>query len=264
MPLLFPTNYPDLKAASWDSHLMNGSGPVDELFTDMARCYSDEIELLASQQPSDHNDSISHRQHRLADYVMVLLLRATLPAPVLQQFLERASADVRRRAMGFVGRDIAGPTADIPAEVRARGMAYFESRLAAAANSADVSRFREELSAIGLWLYHAAVDELWLCEQVLAMTSLGLVPATEYTTINWLEKVATRHPDRAIKVLLGLIRIVGTKLSAFTGQESTLKAILTAGVATGKVETLQRVREIKGTLDSIGVWLELDLDPPKT
>jgi hypothetical protein len=264
MALLFPTNDPDLRVASWDSHLRNGSGPVDGLFTDMAQSYSDEIELLAINQPSHHNDGISHRQRRLADYVMVLLLHGTLPAPILQQFLDRASADVRRHAMGFVGRDISRPAAEIPAEVRARGMAYFESRLAAAATSANVSRFREELSAIGLWLYHAAVDEVWLCDQVLAMTSIGLAPATEYTTINWLEKVATRHPDRAVMILLGLIKVAGTKPSAFTGQESALKAILTVGVATDTVEALQRVREIKGILDSIGVWLELDLDPPKT
>ena len=264
MALLFPTNDPDLRAASWDAHLRNGSGPVDGLFTDMAQSYSDEIELLAVNQPSDNNKDISHGQRRLADYVMVLLLQGTLPAPVLQKFLDRASADVRRHAMGFVGRDISRPAAEIPAEVRARGMAYFESRLAAAATSADVSRFREELGAIGLWLYHAAVDEFWLCDQLLAMTSIGLAPTTEYTTINWLEKVATRHPDRAVKILLGLIKVAGTRPSAFTGQESALKAILAIGVAKGTLETVQSVHEIKGILDSIGVWLELDVDPPKS
>jgi len=264
MASLFPTDDADLRGASWDSHLRNGSGPVDGLFTDMAQSYSDEIELLATNQPSDRNDGISHRQRRLADYLMVLLLHGTLPAPVLQQFLDRASADVRRHAMGFVGRDISRPAAEIPAEVRARGMAYFESRLAAATTSTNASRFREELGAIGLWLYHAAVDELWLCNQVLAMTRIGLAPATEYTTINWLEKVATRHPDRAVEILLGLIKVTGTKPSAFTGQELALKAILAIGVAKGTGESLQSVREIKGILDSIGVWFELDLDPPKT
>ena len=96
------------------------------------------------------------------------------------------------------------------------------------------------------------------------MTSIGLAPATEYTTINWLEKVATRHPDRAIKVLLGVIKVAGTRPSAFMGQEFSLKSILAIGVAKGTVDSLQNVREIKGILDSIGVWLELELDPPKT
>jgi hypothetical protein len=47
----------------------------------------------------------------------------------------------------------------------------------------------------------ATVDEEWLCEQLLRMLAAGFVPTDAYSVVEWLEKIAPRHIDRAVEVM---------------------------------------------------------------
>ena len=49
------------------------------------------------------------RNHRLADYLMVLFVNDALPELLLQQFLDKAPAAARQNAIKFIGQQIGAP-----------------------------------------------------------------------------------------------------------------------------------------------------------
>src|SRR4029077_3571714 len=103
-----------------------------------------------------HRDLRDLYQDRLADYILLLHLWGMLPEDLLELFLERAAPEVRRHAMWFVGNQVS--SVDAPHDVKARGLAYSEHRLAEAANSGNPDAYRSELGAISQWCFHAQVD----------------------------------------------------------------------------------------------------------
>jgi hypothetical protein len=194
---LFPKDDDSLRDAAWRSHLMNDQGPVRELMSDLEACYFEEIDRLSSPETSPGYDDRNIRKRRFASYVMVLVLEDAATEGMIQRFVERAPASIRRGAMWFVGGEVSKPLSAVPEDARRRGLDYWEQRLRAA-TTADRSQYREEFGAISHWCFLGVVDELWLCDQLLAMTKIGLAPSDWHGISEWLQKVASRHVDRAV------------------------------------------------------------------
>jgi hypothetical protein len=260
MSAIFPIDDPALRDAAWRSHLMNDGGPIGELMPELEACYSEEIARLSSHGEETARDRQDNRRTRFASYVMVLVLLDFMPEPLLESFHRHAAPGVRRRAMWFVGEEISRPAADVSDEVRRRGLAYWETRLTAATASGKASDYAEELGAISQWCYRGVVDELWLCSQLLAITKIGIAPGDGHGVIDWLQKVSTRHLDRAVEVLLGIIKAPQAERWIFMTSQGGIYAILSEG-RSGTPETIERVREAVSYLASLGQTGYLDLDP---
>ena len=261
MPALFPADDHDLRAAAWYSHLKNDEGPISELTPELKNCYFEEVAGLSRDSDTTDGDDRHFRQQRFASYVMGLMLRGIVPEPLLQQFESHASADLRRHAMWFVGNEVSRPPSDIPEAARARGLAYWERRLAAATLSTQRSDYREELGMISHWCFHGVVDELWLSDQLLAMFQIGLAPRNGHSTVEWLRNLAMRHVDRAVEVLWGLIRCSSVEPWAYISNEAPIRFVLSEGRAKGTPETLARVGEAVSYLATVGGSAFMDLDP---
>ena len=108
--------------------------------------------------------------------------------------------------MWFLGNQVTLPAEDLPGEMRRRGQAYWEMRLAAATASSNPEDYRQELGVIDHWCFHGVLDELWLADQLLGMLGIGLVPSNGCHTVEWLAKLVVQHVDRAVEVLLGLVQ----------------------------------------------------------
>ena len=54
--------------------------------------------------------------------------------------------------MWFAGNQVS--SAEVPDPVKARGLAYWESRLAEAISSGNLDAYRSELGVIGQWCFH--------------------------------------------------------------------------------------------------------------
>jgi hypothetical protein len=262
MVALFPANDDALRDAAWRSHLMHDRGPVRELMPDLEACYIEEIDRLSVPTTSPNDNDRNVRQRRFASYVMVLVLEGAATEGMLERFISRAPGSIRRAAMWYVGGEISKPLSAVPEDARQRGIAYWERRLAAATAASDRSQHREELGAISHWCFLGVVDELWLCDQLIAMARIGLAPSDPHGITEWLQKVAAQHVDPAVEVLLGLIRTASVESWAYVAGQGAIRFILTEGRDKGTPETINRVSEAVNHLASLGEASYLDLDPP--
>ncbi len=252
MPALFPADDHGLRDATWYSHLKNDGGPISEVTPQLLDCYLDEAIGLSNNSDTTDGSDRHFRQERFATYVMVLMLRGILPESLLEQFEAHASADLRRHAMWFVGNEVSRPTSEIPDDARARGLAYWERRLAAARSSTRRSDYSEELGMISHWCFHGVVDELWLSDQLLAMFETGLAPRNGHGTVEWLQKLAARHIDRAVEVLWSLVRCSGVEWWTYISNQGPIRFVLSEGRAKGTPETVLRVGEAVSYLATVG------------
>jgi hypothetical protein len=262
MPALFPPDDHDLRNAAWYSHLKNDGGPISDLLPELQDCYLEEAAQLSNNTVATDGSDRHFRQERFATYVMVLVLYGIIPEPLLEQFELRASANLRRHAMWFVGNEISRPSTEIPDDARARGLSYWERRMAAATTATKRSDYDEELGTISHWCFHGVVDELWLSDQLLAMFEIGLAPRNGQGTVEWLEKLATRHVDRAVEVLWSLIRCSGVERWTYMTNQAPIRFVLGEGRDKGTPETVARVREAVSYLATVGGSGFMDLDPP--
>jgi len=230
-----------------------------ELMADLRGCYADEIERLAGNvEEPDH----TFRQESLADHVVLLYLWGVFPDDPLERFWHNAPMQVRQHAMWFLGQQLQRAAEQLPVEVRDRGFSYWERRLAAAKKSADPDSFREELGCIGQWCFGGNIDELWLSDQMIAMLEAGFVPANAFNVVEWLEKIATRHVDRAVELIKLLLADPRVDKWAYLTQRDPIRAVLNEGRVNGTAETIARVGEVVSYLASIGETGYLDLVPP--
>jgi len=241
---------------------MNDRGPVTALMPEFGPCYAEEIARLAGNAASEGERDF--RGQRLAEYVMVLVLAGVMPPSLLQQFLQRAPAGLRRQAIWFLGNQVSLPAKDMPDEMRRRGQAYWEMRLAAATGSSNPDDYGWELGVIDHWCYHGMLDELWLADQLLGMLAIGLVPTNGYHTIEWLAKLTVSHVDSAVEVLLGLVQHADKSRWIYVTNQTPIRIILSEGRDRGSQETAGRVSRIVSHLASLGDPSYLDLDLPRS
>jgi hypothetical protein len=257
---LFPTDNDSLRRAAWRAHLGHDGGPLRDFVAELHDCYAADIALLGSDQAD--KDFRDFYQDRLADYLMVLNLGDNLPEDLLEQFWRDAPEGVRQHAMWFVGIQVSKPSSEVPDEIKARGRAYWERRLAAAMASNQPDSYRRELGVIGQWCFHGQVDEAWLCDQLLSMLRTGFAPTDAFSVVEWLRNISPRHIDRAVEVMAALLRHPRVDQWAYMTQREPIRAVLSEGLARGTPETIRRVHEIIGFLSTLGETSYLDLTRP--
>jgi hypothetical protein len=260
IPGLFPAGDDQLRRAAWRSHLGHDQGPLRELISELHGCYAEDIALLGSDEVD--KDFRDFYQDRLADYVLLLHLWGGLPADLLEQFWRDAPASVRQHAMWLVGQQVSRPASEVSDEVKARGLTYWERRLAAAMQSSQPDSYRSELGVIGQWCFHGQVDEAWLCEQLLRMLKAGFVPTDAFSVVEWLQNVVLRYVDQAVEVMAALLRHPRIDQWAYMTQRDPIRAVLNEGLLHGTPETVGRVHETVSFLSSIGETSYLDLVRP--
>src|SRR5271166_2941053 len=145
----------------------------------------------------------SFHEESLPEHLVVLHLWGVLPSELLEQFWRSANERVRQHAMWFLGQQF--QDIQLPDEIRTRGLSYWEGRLAIAKDSANLDTCREELGVMGNWCAQCQVDELWLCDQLMAVFNAGFVPTDAFSVIDWLQKISAQHADRAVEVLARLL-----------------------------------------------------------
>ena len=163
--------------------------------------------------------------------------------------------------MWYLGTQLDLPTSSLPDEMRARGFSYWERRLATAIAAPDPEPFRLELGAIGQWYVREQIDDHWLLEQLATMMSAGFAPADAFSVVERLNKMSENHPDRALTVLSALLRHPRIDRWAYATQRDAIRAILSAGINSGRPETCAIAEELIGFLSTIGETSYIDLVP---
>ena len=124
--LIFPSRSRPFDAA-WLGHLLSDNHPAKALMAEMAPLYRREIARLKDERPADEKD---YREDRIGDYLLVHYLWGSLQPSLLDEFWAVAPERLRKHVMWFLGNEMRRGV-DMPADTRARGQAYWETRLAA-------------------------------------------------------------------------------------------------------------------------------------
>jgi hypothetical protein len=93
------------------------------------------------------------------------------------------------------------------------------------------------------------------------MFEIGLAPRNGHGTVEWLQKLAARHIDRAVEVLWSLIRCSGVERWTYISNQGPIRFVLSEGRAKGTPETVLRVGEAVSYLATVGGSDFMDLDP---
>lgn len=249
LPIIFHATQNDFRRSAWHGHLMNDSGPAKQLIEPLLPCYLDEIERLSS---GEKTSEIEQRHRRLGDYVMILVLSGVAPKPLMDAFFEKAPSQARAHAISFLGRELALPPDKLPAEVRARGIAYWEERLAAALKSGQSADFQQELGVISQWCAKDHIEPEWLMDQLLRMMSGGVSPKAAFTVIDWLGKNTAAHPDKCVDVLHALLNSPKLDRWTYLTHSDSIKVVLQTGLSSGTPSTVLRAKEMISLLSTLG------------
>lgn len=252
--LIFPSD-PDLADATWLGHLLSDNHPAKALMAQMTPLYQREISRLKEEKPTDEKD---HRENRIGEYLLVHYLWGSLQPGLLDEFWAVAPERLRKHVMWFLGNEMRRGV-DMPADTRARGQAYWESRLAAGEAAKTKENYRGELGAIGNWTIDTVIPPDWLLAQMLRMLKAGYAPGNSYSVVGWAEKISPQHPDAAVELIEALFSNPHTESWTYLGQQAAVRTILQTGKASGNVETRGRVENVISILASKGDNSLLDL-----
>jgi hypothetical protein len=250
LPNLFPANDKELREAAWIAHIQSDSGPVGTLSDELIPYYAEHIASLSDKDSSDGVAS----NNRLSEYLMVLYLWDKLPEDVLQQFWQFSPASLRRHAMSFMGRQLAGSIE----EHKIRAISYWERRLSLAIEANDPEPYRKELATIGQWFLWK-VDESWLMDQLLVMLNAGFAPNDG---LGILDKLAEHIPgqiNQVVEITKALVKRREMDSWILVSQAEALRRILIDGKQSDSPITRESVQQIISFLSSRGNTSFLDL-----
>ncbi len=111
MPALFPDDDLSLRDAAWLAHLSADSGPISGLAPNMRECYVAEINRL--REDNSARDQ-RHVDDRLAEYLIILYMKAAFPDEVFQLFWDTAPASARQHAIWFSASSLSFRTIRLP------------------------------------------------------------------------------------------------------------------------------------------------------
>ncbi len=248
IPNLFPAGNQELREAAWISHVQSDSGPFSPLMDELTSCYAEHIRRLGKNTDYDVSDN------RLSEYLMILYLWDKLPEALLQQFWRFAPAPVRRHAMWFMGRELAGSDE----KNKARAISYWERRLKLGMQASDPNPYRKELGTIGQWFLWK-VDDSWLMNQLLLMLNAGFAPNDGLGIVDKLAEHIPDKIDHVVEITKVLVRRPEMDSWILVSQAVSLRKILVEGKRSDSPMTRASIQEIISYLSSRGNSSFLDL-----
>ncbi|MBI3491550.1 MAG: hypothetical protein HY047_07210 [Acidobacteria bacterium] len=166
---------------------------------------------------------------------------------VVDEFFQRASADLRLEALDFIGRNLGDRRDETASEVLTRLMKLFDSR-ASAFEPGVVDR---ELQAFGWWLASEKFDLDWALERALSVLRWGIQLEPDHVVVQYLGRLVATRPVAAVRLLIGVIDNQADQWSIH-GWRKEARSVLESAVASGDEEAVAVVREAIGKLVARG------------
>jgi hypothetical protein len=161
----------DLRRAAWDTYL--AVSPVFDQVFDLLRS---EYEQAVEEAPVGRAEGLTRPQQGLAEHLVALYLRGTIPLEgpdsLLARLLGRASVLVRGHALAYVGQMLQAQQDRVPGEIVLRLQKLWESRMDAARAAPDLADHEEELAQFGAWFASGKLEGGWAVRQLLGLLEL--------------------------------------------------------------------------------------------
>jgi hypothetical protein len=191
----------ELGDAAWEAYVRYCS-PYDSVFEILAEEYSRAVEHIGRTSAKERG--LTSPDERLAEHLMVYYWRGKVDLTdadsLLQRFYEKASPELRKCALGFVGRSLEKTEEEVPPAILDRLRALWEARVDAV-RASDGEEDGRELSAFGSWFRSGKFDETWAFEQLKVALSLAERIGHDFMVVERLAELAEEHPLEAVDCL---------------------------------------------------------------
>ncbi|QBQ95927.1 hypothetical protein [Paraburkholderia pallida] len=249
-----------LHQAAWQAHLIHGGRPVSGLYAELQWCYADELRQMRAHDAG--GDDIRFRLRRFGDYMLILYLNDVLQIEhgLFAQFLQYASAALRRHVMWSVGQYLQLPPDKFSEKDRSRALAYWEARLAAAKRESNRDLYEDELEIIGHWVNNPHLETSWLMEQLLAMLDAGFIPTFGFDVVGWLANVCTQDVGSSLRILAAMVDHPECRPDTYMVQQSAIRTIFSEAAKSGSEEIIDLMNQTISILSTRGETGYLDLE----
>lgn len=180
---------------AWNSYLQF-CGPVRETLPATRKRY-----LMAIKALQKGEAAVSENERTLASHLMQYYAYGVieLDDPLLVQFFASASIKLRAQAIGDIGWSLGQETTPLPAEMQARFMRLWESRMELL--KADSKEDTEELATFGWWLACGKFPDEWAIEQAMPILENVRSLRPDFAVVEALDKLSSKYPYEAIRVV---------------------------------------------------------------
>ncbi|MGB6164791.1 MAG: hypothetical protein WCF33_20785 [Pseudonocardiaceae bacterium] len=227
---IFP-NDPALRQlydAAWDTYV-EFCDAHDSVFTALRNQYAKAVERIEPSAPASGSILRGSPNVGLARHLMKLVLRGVIRVDddLVTTFFRRASGEVRKAALTFVGQAI--QTSDeLPSEVIARAQTLWQARTAQM--EGQLQREENEASSFGHWFGSGKFPDEWSIEQLIEALRLGGGKIIfNHAVFDRLAEVVRTYPHKSVEAvrLLAAGDKEGWTITAYLGD---IRAILAAAL----------------------------------
>ena len=231
---IFPVDpqYGHLRDAVWETYIVF-SQPYNDPLAVLSEEYARAVDRIGTKP--DRAPGPGNPDEHLGEHLMVFYWRGRLGLDGLAKFYARASADLRRETMEFVGRSLGNTTGDVEAEVVERLIALWQARFEACRASGDF----KELETFGWWFGSGKLDAEWALTQVVATLRATKRIDPDFLVLEKLRELAPTRPQEVIECLRYMVDGVRESWELHTWHEEmekTLRAVLRTNDMAAKKE----------------------------
>lgn len=240
--------------AAWDAYVVFCE-PYNEPFKLLSAVYRRVINALDSRR--EPKRLVENPDHRLAEHLVVMLLRGVLdasePGGLLSDFHARAKDELCAHAVRFAGRVLEREGGHLPPAAWERLKGLWIQRLDFARHSPDPKKHTHELGAFGWWFASEMVEADWALEQLELVLNLVGEIDPDHLVAKRLQRVAASNPRRSVACLARMLEADREGWS-LPGWEAEAKDVLKVALASPEQEVRAKAQEIIHRLGARGHW----------
>jgi len=190
-----------LRDAAWETYIRYCL-PYDNVFQVLADEYACAVERIGGASATRHG--LRSPDERLAEHLMVYYwcgkVDLTDPDGLLQRFYEKASPELRKSALNFIGRSLERTQDKVPQEILVRLRTLWEARVTAV-RGAEARTEAAELAAFGSWFRSGKFDDNWAIDQLQVALSLAGQVEHDFMVVERLAELADEMPLEVVHCL---------------------------------------------------------------
>jgi hypothetical protein len=190
----------------WNTHLRYGKA-LGQMLTDFRDQYLTSVDLLAEETSTDRNREVNrHLAEHLAVFYWQGFLDWGSEDRLLERFFDKASLDLRRHMIDFIGRSLNG-WEDVPTEPLVRLRDLIDRRILSLNGMTRAEKRKEahELTSFGWWFATNLFEDQWAVRTLRSIVLLAGEIEPGHMVAERLCEMASLHPADVADTLYQMV-----------------------------------------------------------
>jgi hypothetical protein len=260
--LIFPaeTNSHERWFAAWKTFVTwnHPNGPVFSILINEYKIAISGLNQLREDEES-RASSIEALGRHLITFYWWGLFPLSGEHSLLEQYIQKASFKERAHVMNYVGQ-VLGNSKELPQEIGARLMEYWQARFNTIKREQKPEEFSEELFGFVWWFKSGKLETSWCLKQLKALLEYAPEVHETYFLLEDLARVAPAYPIETVVCVQLLVNKISRDRYVFLDSKY-VKVILNAALVSNFDEAKTIAESTQDTLLRLGRFEYKDLTP---